>query len=38
MSIVLLPLAAIPVFGPLVVGGLLFWIWRAYFRGRSGKS
>lgn len=38
MSLALLPFVAIPALGPPLVLAGLFWIWRAYFRGRGGKS
>jgi RNA-directed DNA polymerase len=38
LSIVALPLVAIPAVGSFFVFALWFWIWRAYFRGRGGRS
>ena len=37
MSLVLLPLIAIPVAGPLAVVVGLWWIWRTYFGNRGGR-
>jgi retron-type reverse transcriptase len=33
-SLALLPLAIIPGLGPLLVGALMYWIWRSYFNSR----